>query len=168
MSASTVHQPFTQILALVFILGMAAIILSALGLEHLGGYVPCELCLKERLPYYTGIPLALVAVVLPALRLPGAQLLFGLAAVAMLVGTGLSIYHAGVEWKFWEGPSSCTTSIDSVAKSTKDLLSDLGTQHGPSCSDAALRIFGLSLSGWNVVSTLVLAAIGFAAARRSA
>jgi disulfide bond formation protein DsbB len=168
MSASIANQSSARAIGLIFILGMAVIILSALGLEYLGGYVPCELCLKERLPYYTGIPLAVLALVLSAFRLPGGRLLLGLAALAMLVGTGLSIYHAGVEWKFWEGPSSCTTSIDSVAKSTKDLLSDLGTQHGPSCSDAALRILGLSLSGWNVIATLALAAIGLAAARRSA
>jgi disulfide bond formation protein DsbB len=165
--ASTGRQSIPA--ALIMTVGMAIVIGSALALEHMWGYVPCELCLKERIPYYVGIPAAILAIVSAAMRMPvGVTRIFlGIAVIAMLVGTGLSIYHAGVEWKFWEGPSSCTSSIDSIAKSSKDLLSDLSNQHGPSCSDAALRIAGLSLAGWNVVATLVLATIGVFAARKA-
>jgi disulfide bond formation protein DsbB len=154
--------------AIVLTILMLAVILSALALEHVWGYVPCELCLWERWPYYIGIPLAVLAVLSSAMSLPVALTrgLLGLLAVVLIVGAGLSIYHAGVEWKFWEGPSSCTSSIDSVAKNTKDLLSDLSTQHGPSCSDAALRVLGLSLSGWNVVASLLFAAIALRGARK--
>jgi disulfide bond formation protein DsbB len=155
--------------AVVMILGMAVVIGSALALEHIWGYVPCELCLKERIPYYVGIPAAILSILSAAMRMPVGvtRTLLWIAVVAMLVGTGLSIYHAGVEWKFWEGPSSCTSSIDSIAKSSKDLLSDLSNQHGPSCSDAALRIAGLSLAGWNVAATVVLAVIGIFAVRKA-
>lgn len=154
--------------AIVLAILMLAVILSALALEHIWGYVPCELCLKERWPYYIGIPLAVLAALSSASGM-APQLtrgLLGLLAIVLLAGAGLSVYHAGVEWKFWEGPSSCASSIDSVAKSTKDLLSDLSTQHGPSCSDAALRVLGLSLSGWNVIASLVFAAVALRGARK--
>ena len=154
--------------AVVAAAGMAVVILSALAFQYLGGYIPCELCLKERWPYYIGIPVAVLAAVSSALHMPLAVTrgLLGLAAVIMLVGAGMSVYHAGVEWKFWEGPTSCSTSIDAIARKSTDLLSDLSTQHGPSCNDAALRILGLSLAGWNVVVSLILALIAYKGARR--
>lgn len=164
-SGSRPHVPY----AVIVTIGMAVIILSALALQYLGGYVPCELCLKERWPYYIGIPVVVLAGLASALRLPPAvpRGLLGLAVVIMLVGAGLSVYHAGVEWKFWEGPSSCTSSLNAIAKTTGGLLDDLSNQHGPSCSDAALRVLGLSLSGWNVIVSLILALIAYRGARRT-
>ena len=164
-SGSRPHIPY----AVIVTVGMAVIILSALALQYLGGYVPCELCLTERWPYYIGIPVAVLAGLASALRLPPAvpRGLLGLAAAIMLVGAGLSVYHAGVEWKFWEGPTACSTSIDAIAKTTGGLLDDLSNQHGPSCSDAALRVLGLSLAGWNVIVSLILAAIAYRGARRT-
>jgi disulfide bond formation protein DsbB len=155
--------------AIVLAVLMLAVILSALALEHVWGYVPCELCLKERWPYYIGIPVAVLAAVSSGFGMPPrlTRVLLWLLAAVLLVGAGLSIYHAGVEWQFWEGPSSCTSSVDSVAKSTGDLLNDLSTQHGPSCSDAALRVFGLSLAGWNVIASLIFAAIALTGARKA-
>jgi disulfide bond formation protein DsbB len=169
MSAISLGRSQCVAYALLMLVGMAAVILTALWLQYFGGYVPCELCLKERIPYYVGIPLVLLAIISSVLKMPVAvtRTLLGLAVISMLVGTGLSIYHAGVEWKFWEGPSSCASSVDSVAKSTTDLLSDLGNQHGPSCTEAAFRVYGISLSGLNVIGTLVLALIGYRAARKA-
>jgi disulfide bond formation protein DsbB len=164
-SGSRPHLSYAVVVAA----GMAIVILSALAFQYLGGYVPCELCLWERWPYYIGIPVAVLAAVSSVLDMPPTVTrgLLGLAAILMLVGAGTSVYHAGVEWKFWEGPTSCSTSIDAIAKNSTDLLSDLTTQHGPSCNDAALRIFGLSLAGWNVVVGIILALIAYKGARRA-
>lgn len=165
--ASSGRQSIPAVLLLT--LGMAVVILSALGLEYFGHYIPCELCLKERIPYYVGIPAAILAILSAGLKMPATttRVLIGIVVIAMLIGAGLSVYHAGVEWKFWEGPSSCTASLNTISKSAGDLLSDLSIQHEPSCSEAALRILGLSLSGWNVVATLVLAALGIFAVRKA-
>jgi disulfide bond formation protein DsbB len=149
------------ILALLLVTGMAVVILSALGFQHIGGYIPCALCLLQRWPYYIGIPIAGLALLSSILNLPPAvtRSLFALSAIVMLVGAGMGVYHAGVEWKFWEGPATCATSVDAIAKDTGNLLNDLSTQHGPSCTDATLRVLGLSFAGWNVIVSLVLAAI---------
>jgi disulfide bond formation protein DsbB len=42
-------------------LAMAAVVGTALGFQHLGGYIPCKLCLEQRLPYYVGVPLMALA-----------------------------------------------------------------------------------------------------------
>ena len=156
--------------ALLVTLGMAAVIGGALAFEHIGGYIPCHLCLIERNPYYIAIPLGILAVVSSLLKLPAwiTRSLLALIGIAMIIGAGIGVYHSGVEWKFWEGPTSCSLSGSGASMGTGDILSQLNTVHGPSCSDAALRILGLSLAGWNVIASVVLAAIAFFGASRKA
>src|SRR5215472_14000607 len=89
--------------ALLVAIGGAATILGAWYFQYVLHYVPCELCLDERIPYYVGIPLALVVALAASLRAPRPLLVAGLAllVVIMLISAGLGVYHAGVEWKFW-------------------------------------------------------------------
>lgn len=150
-------------------IGMAVIIGGALCFEHIGGYIPCHLCLLQRDPYYYGIPLGILAIAAPRLGLPAwiTRALLVVIGVMMLVGAGMGVYHSGVEWGFWAGPSSCTTSGNATTNAG-DLLSALNTVHGPQCDQAALRILGLSLAGWNVITSLVLAGIAFTGAKKAA
>ena len=153
--------------ALLLTLGLAATVGSALGFEHIGGYIPCALCLLERLPYYYGIPVAGLAVVSAALGGPtwltrGLLLITG---IMMLVGAGMGVYHAGAEWGFWPGPSTCATSAQAVTQNAGDLLGDLDSKKPPSCTEASLRVLGLSFAGWNVIASLIFAAIAFAGVR---
>lgn len=60
MTASfSVRRP-TFLYSVLLAVGMAAVIGSALGFQYIGGYIPCELCLLQRQPYYYGIPLVLI------------------------------------------------------------------------------------------------------------
>ena len=156
--------------ALLLTLGMSVVIASALSFEHIGGYVPCALCLLQRDPYYIGVPLGLVAILVAWLRLPPVitKVLIALIVLTMLIGAGLGIYHSGVEWRFWEGPATCSTSVNAVSQNAGSLLDDINKQHGPSCTDATLRVLGLSFAGWNVIASLVLAAIGIRGLLRKA
>ena len=93
--------------------GMAAVVGSALAFEHIGGYVPCALCLEQRTPYYIGIPFVLFGLAASLLSWPGfiarGMLLIGL--LCLIATAVLGIYHSGVEWQFWEGPAGCSASI---------------------------------------------------------
>ena len=86
-------------------LGMAATVGGALAFEHIGGYIPCALCLLQRDPYYYGIPVAVAALLSALFGGPAwlTRLLLAIAGIMMLVGAGMGVYHAGVEWGFWEG-----------------------------------------------------------------
>lgn len=139
-------------------LGAAATIAGALYFQHVLGYQPCKLCLTQRDPYYIGIPLALVAAVLPP-RWGRAGL--WLLALIFLVSAGLGAYHSGVEWGFWAGPSDCGGAPPAAASNMGDFLNQLQNTRVVSCTEAAWRFLGLSLAGWNVLISLALA--GFAA-----
>jgi disulfide bond formation protein DsbB len=166
-STRTTSSATTLASAVLLTVGMAATVGGALGFEHIGGYIPCALCLMQRDPYYYGIPVA-AAAALSGFLVGPAWLTRGLLAIAgvmMLVGAGLGVYHAGVEWHFWEGPATCATAAQGVTQNAGDLLSDLNAKTPPSCSDASFRFLGLSFAGWNVIASLILAAIAFVGVR---
>jgi disulfide bond formation protein DsbB len=141
-----------------------ATILGALGFEHIGGYQPCALCLMQRVPYYVGVPLAAAAAIAAVLRTPRPLLvlLFGLFAALMLYSAGLGVYHAGVEWGYWEGPAACAPSVG--VGSATDMLTQLDSTHAPSCTGATWRFLGLSFAGWNVIVSALLAGLAAHAA----
>jgi disulfide bond formation protein DsbB len=149
-------------------LGMVATVGGALGFQHIGGYIPCALCLLQRDPYYYGIPVGIAALLAASFRLPAwtVRSLLVVVGILMLVGAGMGVYHSGVEWGFWEGPATCATSVTGTATNAGSLLDDLNAFHGPSCTEASLRVLGLSFAGWNVIASLILAAIAFLGASR--
>ncbi len=139
-------------------------ILTALGFQYIGGYVPCMLCLIERYAYYAGIPVLFAALVLTAGGYHRtAAVLFFLVGVAFLANTGLGVYHAGAEWKFWPGPATCGGG-ESITTSAGSLLNDIQNIKVIKCDEAALRFLGISFAGWNVVASALLMAMAFGAA----
>ena len=147
----------------------AAAIIAAVGVFTLAfvyyyQYVvllaPCPLCLEQRMAYYASIPLA-------ALLMLGANhganrkvLLLGFLAIAaiMLWNTGLSAFHAGVEWKWWQGPLDCSGPIDKIG-STNNLLNQLQRISLVRCDEATWRLFGISMAGYDVFVSLGLAIV---------
>ncbi|EJZ21182.1 disulfide bond formation protein B [Rhizobium sp. Pop5] len=156
--------------SLLLAIGMAAIVGTALGFQYIGGYIPCALCLLQRQPYYYAIPIAIIGAIFSLVGLPNwiTRALILAAGILMLVTAGMGVYHAGVEWHFWPGPATCSTSASSMTSNAGDLLTELNTIKGPSCTDAALRVLGLSFAGWNVIAGILLAVFAFVGVRKSA
>lgn len=152
--------------AAILLVGMVVVVGTALGFEHIGGYIPCKLCLQQRIPYYIGIPVIAAALGSAWLHLPGfiIRLLLAIGGALMVWGLILGIYHSGVEWHWWQGPADC--GVVDAAPDTGDsgVLDMLDKVVPPSCDEAAGRFLGLSFAGWNVIASLVLALIAFRAA----
>lgn len=157
--------------ALGLALAMVLIVGAALAFEHVGGFIPCALCLEQRTPYYIGVPVVMfgaLATVLPvpAIVARGALIIAGLL---MAYGLYLSVYHAGVEWAWWPGPADCATAATSgLSTDASSLLADLDAVTPPACDEAAGRFLGLSFAGWNAIASLGLAATAFFVATRPA
>ena len=146
------QDPATAIGALLLATA-AAVILAALAFEHIGGYIPCPLCLQQRYAYYAGIPAlaAALALLRSGRTLPAAGV-FLLVGAAFVVNAGLGVYQAGAEWKFWE-IASCAAS-----GGLPDFdINKLNIKNAPICGVASWRFLGLSFAGWNVVASAVLA-----------
>lgn len=157
---------FRQTLASGFLLaGTAITVGTALLFQYVGGYIPCALCLQQRIPYYVAIPLALVAFVAAAGRAPAllTRLLLLAIGVIMMVSLYLGVFHAGVEWGYWPGPTDCA-QVGGGDLGGGDLLSAIDAIRPPSCDEAAGRFLGLSFAGWNAVASALFAAIALRSA----
>ena len=123
------------------------------------GIVPCPLCLEQRYAYYFIIPFA-VLIAIAASRGASRHLLFlgfAVLAIAALANAALGTYHAGVEWKFWHGPTDCTGPMLDLGGG--NLLESIKTVKVIRCDEVQWRFLGLSLAGYNVLISLALAAL---------
>ncbi|MEM7695535.1 MAG: disulfide bond formation protein B [Pseudomonadota bacterium] len=144
---------------------MVAAIATAWGFQLIGGLIPCALCLEQRVPYYAAIPLAAAAVILAGLTPLLPRILLLGAAIAMVYGAGLGVYHAGAEWAFWAGPNTCGDTGAAVTNAA-GLLGQMEDTTFVSCTQDTGRVLGLSFAGWNVVSASFAALLLVAAATR--
>lgn len=138
--------------------GSLALLLGAFGFQLLG-YAPCKLCIWQRWPH--GVAIAAGALVLAM----GPLLLLGLAGMlGALTTAGIGVYHTGIERGWWEGPSDCTGTGDSLAgMSGTDLLSTEVPVDIVLCDEVAWAFLGLSMASWNALISLALALIWAAA-----
>jgi disulfide bond formation protein DsbB len=143
---------------LIFSVSLATIV-GAWIFEYLG-YAPCELCLKQRWAYYAGVPLALTVMLIAPSQRSLAQAGLVLLAALWLGSMVFGVYHSGVEWKWWPGPSTCSAQAG-FSGGLPDLSAPVVL-----CDTPAIRILGLSLAGWNAVISLALALLAVAGLRR--
>ncbi len=146
--------------ALAVLVIAAATIAGAWYFQLVLGLQPCPLCLEQRYAYYLAIPLAALTALAAGQNAPRSLLIAGLAvlALAALANAVLGAYHAGVEWKFWPGPSDCTGPVGNLG-SAGSLLDRLDTTKVVMCDEVQWTFLGLSLAGYNVLISLLMAAI---------
>ena len=145
--------------AALLIMAVAVATIAGAWIFEYYGYAPCELCLKQRWAYYAAIPLALLVAVVAPSSSTAARYGLLLLSLIWLGSMVFGIYHSGVEWKWWLGPSTCGSAGGMTAG-----LPDL-TKKVVLCDQAAIRILGLSLAGWNAVISFGLAIVAFAGFR---
>ncbi len=146
--------------ALAITLIAAATLAGAWFFELVLDIRPCPLCLEQRYAYYLAVPLAALTA-FAASRHASRQLLmaaFAMLLAACLANAWLGGYHAGVEWKFWPGPTDCTGPMIDFGKAG-NLLEQLDKVKVIRCDEVQFRFLGLSLAGYNVLISLLMAAI---------
>jgi disulfide bond formation protein DsbB len=121
------------------------------------GYDPCHLCLQQRWAYYFVIPISLLMSVSARKNPEGAKRGLYILAVVMFGSAVFGAYHAGVEWSWWPGPDTCSGDISGGLPDLSKVV--------VACNEAAIRIIGISLAGWNAIISAMLAAVALAGAR---
>ena len=149
-------SPLVRANALALLLPLA-LMAGALGSQYIGGLYPCEMCHWQRWPHYAAILLAGLAFALPAQR----RVLVALAAIAILISGLIGVYHAGVEYHWWEGITTCSSTAGGTS------LEDLMRAPLIRCDQAQWSIFGVSLAGFNAILSTIGAATILAMLRRA-
>ncbi len=159
-------KPTTPVWFVLAALASAALLAVAHASETFGHLSPCELCLHQREGYWAALAEAIAGYGIAKWRHALARPLLGLLAAIFLGETILAAYHAGVEWKWWAGPGRCTGSGAHVsAQAMASLLSGAKVVI-VQCDEAAIRILGLSMAGWNALAALALTVASVVALRR--
>jgi disulfide bond formation protein DsbB len=164
MTLAETALPPSQETRAVLIAAASIAILAAVWILQGMGYAPCELCLTQRYAFYAATPLALLTALLAGRSAHSlARAGFELLALVFVASAVLAAYHAGVEYHWWQGPTACTSGVGSL--DVNDLLKSLDSVKVVRCDEVQLRIGGLSLAGWNVIASAVLAVYAALAAR---
>jgi disulfide bond formation protein DsbB len=148
---------------------LAAVAVASIGFAAIAGawffqlvlgLAPCPLCLEQRYAYYFAIPLALLVLLGLNFGASGKVLVAALAMIAlgMAWNAGLGAYHAGVEWKFWEGPRDCAGGLSDLG-TAGGLLEKLKSIQVVRCDEVPWSFLGISLAGYNAIISLALALI---------
>jgi disulfide bond formation protein DsbB len=130
----------------------AGLMAGALGSQYIGGLFPCEMCHWQRWPHYTAIVLAALAFVVPGAALKRG--LVALAALAILVSGGIGVFHAGVEYHWWQGITACSTTMQGTGGSVQDMLKRIMDAPVVRCDVPQWSLFGISLAGFNAIFSL--------------
>ena len=126
-------------------------LLSAYFIEYALGYQPCNLCLYERVPYFLAILILLVNFKYNKLE---KHFIFFLIII-FFIATLLSLYHLAIEQGLIEESLLCNLEKDTNIIDKDEILKQL-QQKSISCKDVTFQIFGLSLTSYNVILSLLL------------
>ena len=138
------------LLNLILFVSFVALI-SAFFIEYVLGHQPCNLCILERIPYL----LAIVIILLNYKFSQFEKIFLVLLVIVFLTATILSVYHFGIEQGFIEESLVCDLKNSSEATSKEEILKQLQEQK-VSCKDVTFKIFGLSLTTYNIVISILI------------
>jgi len=124
----------------------ASLMVGALGSQYIGHLYPCEMCWWQRWPHYAAIALAAVAFLAPKGLVQ--RILVAFAAGGILTSGVIGAFHAGVEYHWWQGLTSCSSTA--AGHSLSDILSAPLIR----CDQAQWTLFGISLAGFNALISI--------------
>jgi disulfide bond formation protein DsbB len=140
-----------QLLIKIIFLVSILTLLSAFFIEHILGHQPCNLCIFERIPYLLSIIIILFNFKFNQFE----KFFILLLIIVFLFGAILSIYHLGIEQGFIQESLVCDLISGSNLLSKEEILKQL-QEKNVSCKDVTFKIFGLSLTSYNILISLLI------------
>ncbi len=134
----------------IFLISFIALI-SAYFIEYVLGHQPCNLCVYERIPYFLAILIVLINSKYNKLE----KYLILSLAIIFLIATILSLYHLGIEQGFIQESLLCDLEKGANIVDKDEILKQL-QQKNISCKNVTFKIFGLSLTNYNIIISLLL------------
>ena len=138
------------LIKIIFLVSILALV-SAFFIEYILGHQPCNLCIFERIPYLLSIIIILFNFKFNQFE----KFFILLLSIVFLFGTILSIYHLGIEQGFIQESLVCDLKSGSNLLSKEEILKQL-QEKSVSCKDVTFKIFGLSLTSYNILISLLI------------
>tara|TARA_S200000501_G_scaffold363264_1_gene393865 strand:- start:36733 stop:37191 length:459 start_codon:yes stop_codon:yes gene_type:complete len=128
---------------------ISILVLISVHLIELIGYEACDLCLKQRWAWYVSLFFAIVSF-FTASNI--SKILLMLISIILFLNALFAGWHSGIEWGLWDGIETCNSS---AKFDSNNLINILKQNSIPACGDTALRIFGISLAGYNFIISVL-------------
>ena len=125
-------------------------IFSALYIEYILQYKPCELCIYQRLPYVVAIFVSLIG-----FNYFDNDKILIIIIIIFTLSAVISGYHFGVENSFFEEFSGCKNNSIDLSNKQK-ILDSLGNSMPISCKDATFKVLGISLAAINTILSILI------------
>ena len=138
------------LIKIIFLVSILALV-SAFFIEYILGHQPCNLCILERIPYF----LAIIVILLNYKFIQFEKFFILLLIIIFFAGTILSLYHLGIEQGFIKESLVCDLKNVSNLLSKEEILKQL-QEKNVSCKDVTFKIFGLSLTSYNILISLLI------------
>ena len=138
------------LIKLIFLISIIALV-SAFFIEYVLGHQPCNLCILERIPYL----LAIIIILLNFKFGHYEKFFILLLSIIFLAGAIISLYHLGIEQGFIQESLVCDLKSGSNLLSKEEILKQL-QEKNVSCKDVTFKIFGLSLTSYNILISLLI------------
>ena len=122
---------------------------SVYSLEYFFGLEPCELCLYQRWPWWAAFLLSVITR-LPYLSYLWISRLIGLAGFSIIISGAIALYHVGIEYDWWSGPSTCT-SDGALPNTLSELHANGNINLITRCDKVPWSLFGFSLAFYNLL-----------------
>ena len=132
---------------LIFIYSIIAV-LSAIYIEKILGFLPCKLCIYQRIPFLVAIFICFLGYN----YFKSDRILIALI-ITLTLSSALSGYHFGIENSIFEEYAGCTNINIDVTNKEK-IIKSLGMVKN--CKDVEFTILGVSLSGLNFLTSLLI------------
>ena len=139
-----------NLFTVIFLISFIALV-SAYFIEYILGHQPCNLCLYERIPYFLAILIVLINYKYNKLE----KYIILSLAIIFLIATILSLYHLGIEQGFIQESLLCDLKKGANILDKDEILKQL-QQKNISCKDVTFKIFGLSLTNYNIIISMLL------------
>ena len=131
-----------------FLFSLFAIIF-ALYYQYIENYLPCELCIYQRIPYFIIIIISSYAFFINGNK--NYMYFIGLLFFMSLI---ISITHFGVEQEFWQINSSCSNNTKDF-ENIDQLKAFLEEVPITKCNEITWSMFGISMAGYNVIYSII-------------
>ena len=126
-------------------------LISAYFIQFILGHQPCNLCLIERIPY----ALSIILIIFNYTFFKNEQFIILLLVIIFSFSFIISFYHFGIEQGYFDESAVCTLKSASDNITKEEILEQLQL-NTVSCKDVTFRIFGFSLTTFNMGLSLIL------------
>ena len=126
-------------------------LISAYFIQFILGHQPCNLCLIERIPY----ALSIILIIFNYTFFKNEQFIILLLVLIFSFSFIISFYHFGIEQGYFDESAVCTLKSASDNITKEEILEQLQL-NTVSCKDVTFRIFGFSLTTFNMGLSLIL------------